>query len=295
MSGTRVLLVDDDPVVRMSLTSVLQHSGFTVNSAANVPDALKLIIGPEPYDVLLSDLHMPGAGDGLTVVSAMRHANPQAVTLLLSSSPEMNAATQAILLQTDEILVKPMDVTSLIQTIRQRLASGPLRTRTVETVAEILDRTIDSTIQEWFERIQKDATLMSVPMSRELRCGHLPLFFREIIARLRSSKRKASNKPASAGAVKHGSDRFAQGYTAAMLVAECRMLQASIFHTLQNNLARIDYSLLLTGVMTIADEIDSQLGQAVESYTSQSPRPAARQPERRPHRGARASAQTSNF
>ncbi len=64
MSGTRVLLVDDDPVVRMSLTSVLQHSGFTVNSAANVPDALKLIIGPEPYDVLLSDLHMPGAGMG---------------------------------------------------------------------------------------------------------------------------------------------------------------------------------------------------------------------------------------
>src|SRR5580692_8894202 len=131
---------------------------------------------------------MPGAGDGLTVVSAMRHANPQAVTLLLSAFPEMNAATQAILRQTDEILVKPMDVTSLIQTIRQRVASGPLRTRTIETVAEILERTIDSTIQEWFERIQTDATLMSVPMSRELRCGHLPLFFREIIARLRSSK-----------------------------------------------------------------------------------------------------------
>ena len=55
MAGTRVLLVDDDQVVRMSLTSVLEHSGFTVTSAANVPDALKLIIGPETYDVLLSD------------------------------------------------------------------------------------------------------------------------------------------------------------------------------------------------------------------------------------------------
>src|SRR5271170_8065817 len=117
MAEIRILLVDDDEIVRSSLGCVLEHSGFIVTPAANVPAALKLISGPETYDVLLSDLHMPGAGDGLTVVSAMRHANPQAVTLLLSAFPEMNAATQAILLQTDEILVKPMDVTSLVQII----------------------------------------------------------------------------------------------------------------------------------------------------------------------------------
>jgi CheY-like chemotaxis protein len=40
-----------------------------------VPEALRFISGQESYDVLLSDLHMPGAGDGLTVVSAMRHAS----------------------------------------------------------------------------------------------------------------------------------------------------------------------------------------------------------------------------
>jgi len=48
------------------------------------------------YDALVSDLHMPGAGDGLTVVSAMRHANPAAVTLLLSAFPQMEAAAQAL-------------------------------------------------------------------------------------------------------------------------------------------------------------------------------------------------------
>ena len=58
---------------------------------------------------------MPGAGDGLTVVSAMRHANPKAVTLLLSAFPEMTAAAQAILRQADEILVKPIDLVSLIR------------------------------------------------------------------------------------------------------------------------------------------------------------------------------------
>jgi CheY-like chemotaxis protein len=45
-------------------------------------------ITSETYDVLLSDLHMPGAGDGLTVVGAMRHANPRAITLLLTAFPD---------------------------------------------------------------------------------------------------------------------------------------------------------------------------------------------------------------
>jgi hypothetical protein len=54
-----------------------------------------------------------------------------------------------------------------------------------------------------------------------------------------------------------------------VLVEESRLLQVSIFHTLQNNLVNIDYSVLLIGVMTIADEIDFQLSQAIESYTAE--------------------------
>src|SRR6201986_3231418 len=134
MSEIKVLVVDDDEIVRATLTGVLEQSGFGVTAAAGVPEALKLISGPETYDVLLSDLHMPGAGDGLTVVSAMRHANPKAVTLLLSAFPEMTAAAAAILQQADEILVKPIDLSSLIEIIRQRLASGPQRKREIETV-----------------------------------------------------------------------------------------------------------------------------------------------------------------
>ena len=118
MDYIRVLLVDDDEIVRMALTGVLEQSGFVVTTAASVTEALKLISGAEAYDVLLSDLHMPGAGDGLTVVSAMRHANPKAVTLLLSAFPEMTAAAAAILQQADEILVKPIDLASLIEIIK---------------------------------------------------------------------------------------------------------------------------------------------------------------------------------
>jgi hypothetical protein len=58
--------------------------------------------------------------------------------------------------------------------------------------------------------------------------------------------------------------------TAAMMVEESRVLQVSIFNTLQNNLASIDFSVLLIGVMTIADEVDSQLSQAMKSYIAES-------------------------
>jgi DNA-binding NtrC family response regulator len=130
MMAAKILRVDDDEIVRPTLSALLEDQNFEVITASSVPEALKCI-DAESFDVLLSDLHMPGAGDGLTVVSAMRHANPKAVTMLLSAFPEMSAAAHAILLQADEILVKPMDIKALVDVIRQRLASGPSSSRTI--------------------------------------------------------------------------------------------------------------------------------------------------------------------
>ena len=53
--------------------------------------------------------------------------------------------------------------------------------------------------------------------------------------------------------------RRQQGYTVPMIVEESRNLQVSIFNTLQNNLGTADFSTLLLDVMTIADEVGSQL------------------------------------
>jgi len=96
----RLLLVDDNQALLITLRLVLEHNGFEVVSAANVNEALKFI-GSQTFDVLLSDLHMPQPGDGLTVVSAMRNTNPKAVTLIFSAYPEMQQATAAILKQAD--------------------------------------------------------------------------------------------------------------------------------------------------------------------------------------------------
>ncbi len=265
MPNTRILLVDDDDVVRLSLKQILQQYGFAVTTASNVSEALSQI-SSKKFDVLLSDLHMPGAGDGLTVVSAMRHSNPKAITMLLSAFPEMDAAARAILKQTDQVLVKPIAVTTLIKAIKQTLETGAPPPRVVETVAKILERSVDLTIRAWFDRIRTDKKVMEVPMSYEERTSHLPRVFADLVSRLESDKPIGGNESVSVAAIEHGINRRQQGYTAAMLVEESRMLQVCIFDTLQKNLATIDFSKVLIGVMTIADEIDSQLSQAMDSY-----------------------------
>jgi CheY-like chemotaxis protein len=262
---TRVLLVDDDSVVRTTLSSLLAVSGFDVTTAASVKEALKLICS-ETYDVLLSDLHMPGAGDGLTVISAMRHANPKAVTLLLSAFPQLAAATQALVLQADEILTKPIDTTALIDLIRQRTAAGPGGNREILSVGEILSRHSETTMRLWFEYLEEEKTVSPISLTYEQRSAHLPQLFRELVTRLQSTQLVGGQQKVSSAAVLYGKKRHQQGYSATMLVEESRMLQASIFQTLQDNLANIDLSLMLTGIMAIADEIDWQLSQAMTSF-----------------------------
>ena len=266
----KVLVVDDDEAIRASLSLILQHEGFEVVTAASVNDALRLI-GTHVFDVLLSDLHMPGAGDGLTVVSAMRHSNPAAVTIILSGFPEMKEAAAAILLQADEILVKPMAPKLLIRTIRERLKreTAP-RPSPAENVATILEQGTQSTIEDWLLRVELEPVIISVRLSVEDRCAHLPQLFRDLVFRLRNPLPLGTRALVSPSAASHGLVRREQGYSAAMLVEESRMLQVSIFQTLQNNLFRVNFSLLLVGVMAIADEVDSQLAQAMASYISES-------------------------
>src|ERR1017187_6700176 len=164
-------------------------------------------------------------------------------------------------------MVTPPDVTALVDTIKQRLAAGPISARPIESVAAILERSSQATIDDWYSRVQADPDITSVPLSRQQRCAHLPQVFRDLVHRLGARKELGTRELRSPGAMQHGTLRRRQGYTAAMIVEESRELQVSIFQALQDNLNCLDFSTLLLGVMTIADEVDSQLGQAMRCYS----------------------------
>ena len=265
----RILLADDDEAVRSMLQVALERDGFEVVAVANVKDALSRI-AEETFDVLLSDLHMPHAGDGFTLVGAMRHTYPHAVTLVLSGYPYLEEALSAVRLEADAILVKPIEIASLRKLIREKLAHpGATKPLLAESVASILERNLAATIQHWMELVEHNDELTCIPLRFEERTGHLPNLIADLVNRLRLPG--TTTALISIAAREHGDLRRKQGYTAAMMVEESRILQVSIFNTLQENLSKVDFSKVLLDVITIADEVDSQLKQAMVSYSE--PRP----------------------
>jgi hypothetical protein len=139
----------------------------------------------------------------------------------------------------------------------------------VDIVATILDQETESTITEWLGRINADQNLCSIELDDKARSCHLPQLFKELVHRLRYPTPAGTKAPPSKSAHKHGFTRRKQGYSAAMLVEESRMLEVAICDTLQKNNDRIDFSLLLLDVMVIADEVDLQLAEAMTSYIAE--------------------------
>ena len=273
----KVLLVDDDDAVRQMMTATLEHKGFRVVAAANVTEALKLIT-TESFDVLITDLHMPNPSDGFAVITAMRHIQPKALTLLVSGYPDVKSAMDAILLEADEIIVKPVETKKLADLVHHKLLTRKLAVPTPkERVAEILQRCTGLIVEDWLARVKKNTELSRVVLGDQERTGYLPKLIDDLVLRLRSphSTVQEGDFIGSAAAVAHGKLRRSQGYTSAMLVQDSRILQVTLFGTLQKNLGALDFSLLLPDVMTIADEVDSQLTQAMEGYMDFAGQPAA--------------------
>jgi RsbT co-antagonist protein rsbRD N-terminal domain len=138
--------------------------------------------------------------------------------------------------------------------------AGPSKnggTVTIETVADILERELQTIIQGWLGRVEKESDLMHIPLNHDERTGHLPHLIHDVISRLRLDA--GSKAPISKAAAEHGDLRRKQGYTVAMMVEESRLLQVSIFTVLHNNVTQLEFSTLLPDVVTIADEVDAQL------------------------------------
>jgi DNA-binding response OmpR family regulator len=264
----KVLLVDDDEAIREMMTATLEQKGFEVVAAANVTEALKLIT-IKTFDVLITDLHMPNPSDGFAVITAMRHIQPKALTLLVSGYPDVKSAMDAILLEADEIIVKPFEAKTLADLVHNKVLTHKVALPTPkERVAGVLQRCTGLIVEGWLARVKKNTELSRVALSDEERTGYLPKLIDDLIVRLRSPHVTIEEGGfiGSPAAVAHGKLRKSQGYTSAMLVQDSRILQVTLFGTLQKNLGALDFSLLLPDVMTIADEVDSQLTQAMEGY-----------------------------
>src|ERR1700730_12593749 len=129
----------------------------------------------------------------------------------------------------------------------------------IESVADILERELQTVIVDWLARVEQEPDLTCIPLSFEDRTGHPPHLLHDVIARLRlDAETKA---PISKAAAVHVDLRLRQAHTVAMAVEESRLLQVRIFTMLHKNVKNLEFSTLLPRIVTIADEVDAQLKQ----------------------------------
>jgi CheY-like chemotaxis protein len=115
---SRILLVDDNHVVRDMLVDLVGSLGYRADAAASGVEALALFDRGQ-YDVVLTDLMMPGMS-GWEVLAALRQRDPQLPIIILTGTPAIGDPRAA---QPDvAVLRKPIDVTALEATIKRMLA-----------------------------------------------------------------------------------------------------------------------------------------------------------------------------
>ena len=250
----RILFVDDEDNIRLTLPVLLEKHGLNVTPVASVADAL-VQISAVSFDVLVADLNIHREGDGFLVITAMRRAQPNCKNFILTGYPGLENAIRAIQNQVDDYFTKPADVEELVAKIKARLAAPavqPVRLAAVlmEHEAEITAKILDA--------IKRDAILRKARIDDPERVDHLPSIFQAVIARLMHENRplKASELQFAA---RHGRRRKKDGYTPAMLVREFQLIGETIYDLLGSDI-------LPLGVVELTSDL-KLLTQTVNTFT----------------------------
>jgi DNA-binding response OmpR family regulator len=116
----RILLVDDEVAVLLTLKAVLEISGFDVDTAASAREG-KLRLRKNEYSMVITDMRMESEASGVEVIKAARAASYQPAVALLTAFPTNEEGWQYT--GADKMLIKPMQTRVLLQQIEKLLVS----------------------------------------------------------------------------------------------------------------------------------------------------------------------------
>ena len=102
----KILIVDDDEVVRRSYLRSLESSSCNVEAASSGEEALQAM-EQSPVDVVLLDMRMPGV-DGLTVLRTIKQKWPESEVVIITGYPTVDSAKEAVRLGAYDYLAKPV-------------------------------------------------------------------------------------------------------------------------------------------------------------------------------------------
>jgi len=124
-AATRVLVVDDEPLVRWAVAETLADSGFHVLEAGDAKGALGFVRGAHT-DAVLLDLRLPDCDD-LGVLSAIRQLSPKTPVILMTAYGSPEVLDEARRLGAFAVVDKPFELNELAPLIQKALVATPLQ------------------------------------------------------------------------------------------------------------------------------------------------------------------------
>jgi len=137
---TNILIVDDDIEVRKMLSSVLNDEGYVVEAVQNGKQAIKAC-EKSPFDVALIDIELPDT-KGTELLNRLKKMRPEMVRIIITGHPSLENAMKAVNERADGYVLKPFEVTELLEKIRTLLAE---KTNEYLHISKELTRAKDST------------------------------------------------------------------------------------------------------------------------------------------------------
>jgi two-component system, OmpR family, response regulator RegX3 len=136
MSEGRILIADDEPSVRDSVTYALQQDGYEVTPAVDGTDAEAKIAGEMPFDLLILDIMMPGRS-GLDICREVRARSAVPIIILTAKDAEVDKVV-GLEVGADDYVTKPFSVRELLGRVRAQLRRRELdRAPTTDTATRI--------------------------------------------------------------------------------------------------------------------------------------------------------------
>lgn len=135
-TATRILVVDDEPNIRISLVHALELSGYSANGAESGRRALEMLHATR-YDVMILDIRMPDL-DGTAVMRAARQIQADLIILVLTGHATLQSAITAVKAGASDYLLKPIGAQEIIRTIDDALNKRHHHTRREQLIQDAL-------------------------------------------------------------------------------------------------------------------------------------------------------------
>ena len=122
--GRTVLVVDDEPTVRMLVVDALAELGFACLEASDGASGLKVLQGDQPIDLVITDVGLPGGLNGRQVADAARALRPDLKVLFITGYAENAVLNHGHIQHGMEVLTKPFAVADLTARVDRMLRDG---------------------------------------------------------------------------------------------------------------------------------------------------------------------------